>query len=482
MQLWLTIAFFALIALLLAIDLGITRRRPRNPRPIEAALSAAMWILAAIGFAYALAYAYETRWLGLGSSALLGRPHDSHEVWWQFVTAFGVEIALSIDNLMVVAAVFAFLNVPAPQRHRVLFWTILAVLLARAGLIALGSELLRFNAMRWVLATILVLATLRTLVVPDEGSDLNERWLVKLTRRLTGGEAPGRKPLVVVLLLAAAADASFALDSISAVFGVTRDPLVALTSNTFAVLALRSLYFAVAPFIGRFRFLKISVTLVLLGMAAKLVLQRYDVPATMTTLAGVVGVCGLGVAASILRARSRGAPIAMRPTPLEDLAEAAVVTKRNLKKMIVLIAGTIVVIFGIAIAPLPGPGPIVIVPLGLALLATEFIWAQRLLTTFKRQTAALQDRADQLARNSSPWIVPPAILAFWAGVYVMARFGPFPPRVVWFAGAGLFLPVAYWAYRTIVGPRSLKAASRNGKPSDRGGPADAASANDQRAA
>jgi uncharacterized protein (TIGR02611 family) len=173
-------------------------------------------------------------------------------------------------------------------------------------------------------------------------------------------------------------------------------------------------------------------------------------------LAIVAAIVGLAVLASALRrsplAAAPGVEPAepVRPTPLEDLTEAVDSTRRNFRKVVILIVGSCIALLGIIIVgPLPGPGGIPVILLGLTILATEFIWARRLLHKMKEQSRAVAERADRVAAKSSPWLVPPVILAVVAAIIAIAYFGPFEPWMVGMVGLGPLLAVGYWGWRTI---------------------------------
>jgi tellurite resistance protein TerC len=305
----------------------------------------------------------------------------------------------------------------------------------------------------------------RTLLLPERHFDFRSRWPTRfLFKALTvSQEQPGHllvtriggrlavTPLLMAVLTAAVVDASLAIDSVPAVFSVTRDPFLAYTASTFAVLGLRSLYFALSGILDRFRYLRLSLVFVLLAVAAKTFVHRYDHTATVLTLAVVAAVVLAGVAASAARTRSwRGAEALKksRPTPLEDLSEAIEVSRTNLRKVLILIAGTLVVIIGLIIAPLPGPGPVILVPIGLGILATEFIWARRLLDTLRAQADGLQRRVDGIVSRTSIWTVPAIVAAYWGtiiGVSLVIK-GP-TPATYWVVSGSVFVPIGIWALR-----------------------------------
>jgi len=223
------------------------------------------------------------------------------------------------------------------------------------------------------------------------------------------------------------------------------------------------LYFTLAGVLGRFRYLRLSLVFVLLATAGKMFMVSSD-PAylernpTLVMAAVVATIMGLAVGASALRrtptaagARLEEAP---RPSPLEDLTEAVESTRRNFRKVVILIVGSTVAIIGLVlVAPLPGPGGIPVVLLGLTILATEFIWARRLLHRMKEQSRAVAERADRVAARSSPWLVPPVIAAVAGAIGAIAWFGPFRPAIVIAVGLGPMLVVGYWGWRTIAARR-----------------------------
>lgn len=497
MTLTIWLAFFCFIAILVAIDVGVTRRRPRSASPAESLLTTALYALAAVAVAYLLAQAYATRFMGFGEIGPggIGRAHKPGEVWSQFLTAYVVEIALSIDNVAIFALVFEYFGVRPAQRHRALFWAIIACLIVRAGFIAIVGEVLHQWWMIYVFGTLIALAMVRTLVMPDESDTLENRWAIRvlagLSRRFARsgpgrapgpadapgtpaatshaiedpGAGPGARPgaalgldtgisTAIVILATIGADISFAADSIPAVYSVTNDPVIALASNAMAVLTVRSVYFSLANVVGKFRYLKVAVVLLLLALAIKMYLARtekaYHLAPTLFTLGAALTIFGVAGLASYISVRRRMPAPAHRPTPLADLTEAAAASRRNLRKIAILIAGTIVILVGIMIAPLPGPGPLILVPIGLGILATEFIWAKRLLDRFKAQTAAMQQRAEKLSKRTPLWLVPVVVLSYAGAVAVIVHLLHVAAWKVIAPATGLFIPIGYWAVRAVV--------------------------------
>ena len=451
---WVVVGFVGLVAVMVALDVGVLSRRRREITAGEAGLSVTLWVLTALLGSVALHGLYESGAVPIDN--VLRREASAFNAWLQFLTAYTVELSLSLDNLVVLALILTHFGVGALSRARILFYVFLACMVARAALIAAGASVLHWEWTRWVFFSLLVLAALRTLVMPGEHTNLDGKWLVRAARRLTGGGGGAgggwwsRNP-VVVLVMVAAADLSFALDSIPAVFSVTRDPLVAFTSNTLAILTLRSLFFAVEGVIGSLRYVRLGVVALLLTFAVQMALFRDNPMTTLVTLGVVLVVMGVSVAASVPHARrARRERALMQPAPIEDLAEVVAVTRRNLRKLAVLTAGTVVLLVAVLIGPLPGPGFIVVAPIGIGILATEFVWARRLVSRLER----VQTQTDTFAKRTPFWLVPVVVVGFWAGVGLVAWGlhewkGVRPGLVVTLLGGG-FVPVGFWAYRSVM--------------------------------
>lgn len=499
LALWACVAFTVLM--MICLELGVLTRRAREVDPAEAYLRVAMWVVITAAFGIAIFYLYQARYemsqlapspqpppaamqlpeidpaevVGIAHEVLGGpidnKPPTGQAALLQFVTAYVIELALSADNIAVLALLIAFFRLPRELVARALFWAVLASLLVRLGLVLAGAEMLRRAAWaHYVFGGLLVAAMLRMLLMPDESSDFSRSWLVRSARtflrispdsdgqRLTTTRADGHRaltPLAVVALCAAVADMTYAFDSVPAVFSVTREPVIAFSASAMAILALRSMYFTLERLIGRFRYLKASLVFVLLYVAAKSFVIRETAIPTLITLGVVTLVMGVGIGASVLYARFHPpeAPPPAPGRPIDDLAELA--TWRNIRRGTILIVGAIIIVLGVVIiGPLPGPGGIPIVAAGLGLLATEFVWAQRLLKQFRDKTVQLQQQTDKMAQKSNPWLVPLAIAGYWSAVwlitYLLGHFDyPKTAKFIWLASIGTFLPVGYWAYMTL---------------------------------
>lgn len=488
MTIWLWLAFLVLVGTLVVVDLGLVTRRPRVVTPLEGLASYFLWLLAAVAFSLMVWFVYEKNWLNLEREVVqsmgpMPRDLDGRSAWMQFMTAFVLESALSLDNIAVIGLLLRHFKIPRELYARTLFWNTLVSLVARLIVILGVAWFFRgFDWFKWVLGGIIVLAMLRTLLLPDEKSDFSRHWAVRLIHGLLpvsaahvgqklcvrvetpgGGQRLMLTPILAVVLVTTLMDLAFAVDSVPGLFAVTEDPFLAFSASAFAVLGLRSLYLALSGLLGRFRYLRVSLVFVLMAVAVKMFIDRYDQRDTLITLGAVAGIMGLGVGLSALRNRFSPSktPEELRPSPLDDLSEAVDVSRRNFRKVLILMAGSIVILVGIAIAPLPGPGPMVLIPIGFAILGTEFVWARRLQLRIKQQAGEFVKRADRVASRTSPWLVPPVVLAFAGAVFASLRYLPFKPLVISMVAMGPAMVIAFWAVKTIRAWRG-----RNSPPAD----------------
>ncbi len=296
--------FGAFVVAMLAIDLGVFHRKDHEVRAREALAWSAAWVALAVAFAGYV-------WLRHGAGSGL-----------EFLTGYVIEKSLSIDNLFVFVVVFGALGIPALHQHRVLFWGILTALVLRGAMIAAGSALLdRFHGIVHVLGGFLVLTGARLLLQRGEAPRPERSAAFRLLARIVPG-APrldgrrfftrqgGRRvatPLFFALVLIELTDVVFAVDSIPAIFAVTRDPYVVFTSNVFAILGMRSLYFLLAGAVARFTYLKPSLAIVLVFVGVKMALVDVVKIHPGVSLGIVLAVLGAGALASAWRARRSGA-------------------------------------------------------------------------------------------------------------------------------------------------------------------------------
>lgn len=280
-MIWVWTGFLLFVAVVLALDLGVFNRTPHAPTLKEALTFTTGTIVMALGFTAFVYFAYNGHWLGLGNAvdAVDGQVNNGRLAAVKFLTGYVVELSLSMDNVFVIALIFQHLRVPLKYQHRVLFWGILGALVMRGAMIGIGAQLVaRYHWILYVFGAFLVVTAIRMLTKNEEEDEAQMesvvvRWLRRhfpVTDRFHEQhfivELNGRKfltPLAVALVLVETTDLIFAVDSIPAIFAITADPFLVFTSNVFAILCLRSLYFGLAGLIQKFRYLKVSLALVL---------------------------------------------------------------------------------------------------------------------------------------------------------------------------------------------------------------------------
>lgn len=324
---WFYAGFIALVLVFLALDLGVFHRHAHVVSVKEAATWSGIWASCALAFTAFIYFAYSAHWLGLGLNVpVVGHPGetivlDGLTAAKQYLTGYIIEWSLSVDNLFVIAVIFSYFAVPLQYQHRVLFWGILGALVMRGAMIALGAVLIqRFGWITYVFGGFLILTAVKMAFAGSEGVHPDKNILVRAVRRfwpvtsdydgqkflttITGPDGVARRavtPLLLALLVVEFTDLVFAVDSVPAIFAITGDPFIVFTSNVFAILGLRSLYFLLANMLGTFRFLKPALVLILVfvGMKMLLVHSPFKID-TAVSLAVVVGLLGAGVAASLL--------------------------------------------------------------------------------------------------------------------------------------------------------------------------------------
>lgn len=292
-MIWAWSGFLLFIAVVLALDLGVFNRKAHAPSLREALFFTAGTVVMAIAFAGLVYFAYNAHWLGLGlgTDAVDGLQNDGRLAAVKFLTGYVVEMSLSMDNVFVIALIFEHLKVPLMYQHRVLFWGILGALVMRGAMIGVGAQLVaRYHWILLVFGAFLVFTGVRMLMssAAEEEEEVEgwvTRWLRKhfpVTDRFHEQhflvELNGKRfltPLAVALVLVETTDLIFAVDSIPAIFAITADPFLVFTSNVFAILCLRSLYFGLAGLIQKFRYLKVSLALVLAIVGLKMLFASY---------------------------------------------------------------------------------------------------------------------------------------------------------------------------------------------------------------
>jgi tellurite resistance protein TerC len=302
------VAFIAVVLALLALDLGLFQKKAEAISPRRAALWSAGWVLLSVGF-------------GIGIAVVEGR-----RVALEFAAGYVLEKSLAVDNLFVIALLFAHFRVPARYQHRVLYWGILGALVTRGLFVGLGTALIvRFDWVLYVFGALLIVAGIHIAfqqesLDPPEGLIVRAvRRLIPVTRRLKSAaffvvERSKLKatPLLLAVITIEVSDVVFAIDSIPAVFAVTQDPFIVFTSNICAVLGMRSLYFLLAHVMDRFAYLKYGLAAVLCFVGARLLLHHVvDIP-VVVSLVVILGVVTVSIVVSWFESRPRRGNVSRR--------------------------------------------------------------------------------------------------------------------------------------------------------------------------
>jgi tellurite resistance protein TerC len=392
------------------------------------------WVLVALAFNIAIYFLYSARVAPAGASgavALLSRETASQE----FLAAYVTELCLSLDSVFVIAAIFSHFRLAHSVQRKVLWAGIVVAIAARATMIWGAWGLLSLiPSTRYVLAGLLVLAALRMIVFRPERVDTTANPLVRLLRRFW--PSPEGKPedhtelfqregkslqwtaLLPVLLLVETADAGLALDSIPAQFALARDPFLVLTANLLALFAARSFVLVLMELQGWMRYAKIGLAL-LLGYAAVAMARN---PATMLSPELSLAVIAITVSIGLGLALALGqhGP-ATRTSPLGQNAERlATTTLAQARKVIAFVIGGTIVIIGLVMVPGPGPG-LLVLPVGLTILAMEFVWARKLLTRFNERARVA---GTAMVRTPRPWLIPFVIAGVVTFVTLGVIYGP----------------------------------------------------------
>ena len=295
------VGFAVVVIIMLALDLGVFNRKAHVIKPREALFTSIMWIGISLTF-NALVFYFQ-----------------GHDKGFEFLAGYLIEKSLSVDNIFVFVVVFTYFNTPGALQHKVLFWGILGALILRGLLIFVGSALIhQFEWIVYVFGAFLVYTAIKLATQEDTSVDPSKNPVVNLFRKLMpvtpdyeGGRFFDRAggvlratPLIIVLIVIETTDLVFALDSIPAIFAVTLDPFIIYTSNVFAILGLRALYFLLAGAMGEFRYLKVGLSLVLGFVGVKMLLPiiHVEIP-ILISLSVIVVILTVAIVASIVASK-----------------------------------------------------------------------------------------------------------------------------------------------------------------------------------
>ncbi len=320
-SIWLWVGFNLFVLGLLALDLGVFHRKAHAVSVREATIWSVIWISLSMLFNLGIYFFWQDL---VPTSA-----YSNGEAALAFFTGYLIEKSLSVDNIFVFVLIFSYFSVPPKYQHRVLFWGILGALVMRAILILVGAALIKeFHWIIWIFGAFLIFTGIRMAFHKNEELHPEDNPLVKVVKRFMpvtheyrGASFFVREagqlmatPLLLVLLIVESTDLVFAVDSIPAIFAVTEDPFIVYTSNVFAILGLRSLYFLLAGVMDKFHYLKLGLSAVLTFVGVKMLMPdlselitgvSYKIP-TLLSLGVVAAILVVAVVASLLRARRQG--------------------------------------------------------------------------------------------------------------------------------------------------------------------------------
>lgn len=290
-MIWAWVGFIALVLVLLGLDLGVFHRKDHVIKTREALAWTGVWIVVALLFSIFIYFGYQNHWMGMGKQLdVIDKSYNNGaSALVKYLTGYVIEKSLSVDNIFVIALIFSAFAIPPVYQHRVLFWGILGAIAMRGAMIGFSAQLVKYHFVIWIFAGILILTAIRMLWAGDEEKDPHDTRTYRLAKRLFPFTANyyghafsamenGKRvftPLALALVMVETTDLIFAVDSIPAIFAITGDPYLVFTSNIFAILGLRSLYFALAGMMDKFRYLKIALAIVLLVVGVKMITAKW---------------------------------------------------------------------------------------------------------------------------------------------------------------------------------------------------------------
>jgi tellurite resistance protein TerC len=317
---WFYASFTGFVLLMLAVDLGIFHRKAHAVSFREAAIWSCVWMALALVFSYLL-YQFAL-WKFPQDGRLLAIPgFDARGAAWQvtleFLTGYVIEKSLSVDNIFVFVLIFSYFRIPAKYQHRVLFYGIVGALISRAIFIAMGAALIRYHFVILIFGAFLIFTGLKMMFSSEKEIEPEKNFLIRLFKRFVpvtaklDGEhfmvrvnrVPHATPLLITLLFVEMTDIIFAVDSVPAIFAITKEPMLVFTSNIFAILGLRAMYFMLAGAVDKFHLLKYGLALVLIFVGLKMVWLNglYDGKFPITLSLGIIiGVIASSIILSLL--------------------------------------------------------------------------------------------------------------------------------------------------------------------------------------
>lgn len=324
-MIWFWIGFFALVAALLALDLGVLHRRNEEQSFGSALKWTVVWVAVGLAFSGVVYLIYDNHWMGAKLCDEHGNVLPGGDAVMTYVSAYLLEEALSVDNIFVMSLLFRSFRVPPKYQHRVLFWGILGAIVFRVSLLGGGAYLAkRFTWIFYIFGGYLAYAGAKLFFGDDDDGDdnvLEKSLAVRILRRfvrIVDGDHDGKftviergrralTTLAVCLIVIELSDVVFALDSIPAVLAVSQETFIMITSNIFAILGLRSIYFVLAGAMAKFEYLKIALAVLLILIGAKMILHDVVHIDDLISLIAIAGIIAAGVIASVIASRRRDA-------------------------------------------------------------------------------------------------------------------------------------------------------------------------------
>lgn len=310
-SLWMWVSFNVFILVMLALDLGVFHKEAHHVKTKEALTWSVLWITLALGFNAAIYFFW--------NDIVVGSTLTNTEAATAFLTGYLIEKSLSVDNIFIIGLIFSYFAVPKLYQHRVLFWGILGALIMRGIMIWLGAALIsEFHWVIYIFGGFLILSGIKMALQKEMHIEPDKNPLVRLFKKFmpVSSEYDGQKfftikngvkmatPLFIALIIVEFTDLIFAVDSIPAIFAVTEEPFIVYTSNVFAILGLRSLYFLLANAVHKFVYLKLGLSVILVFVGIKLLLTEtmFKIP-TGLSLVIVAGILIVAIFASWLKNR-----------------------------------------------------------------------------------------------------------------------------------------------------------------------------------
>jgi tellurite resistance protein TerC len=332
MPIWVWVGFITIVITILAIDLGLFHRDAHVPTMRESAILAGACMTLGFSFSAVVWWLYYNGFATSLDDDIANAATPAARAWtaWElYLTGWTVEQTLAFDNVFVMSMIFTYFAIPAKYQHRVLFYGILGVIVLRAIMIGLGAALIHeFAWILYVFSAFLIFTGVKMLMMADHEPDIENNAILRFLRKrmrvtpeisgqsfivykpdpVTGKTVRWATPLFLALVLIEFADLIFAVDSVPAIFAITQDPFIVYTSNIFAILGLRALYFVLSAMVHRFKYLKYALSIVLIYVGAKIFVQQFigKIPPEFS-LAVTVSVLAGGIIYSLIKTRSEPA-------------------------------------------------------------------------------------------------------------------------------------------------------------------------------